>query len=187
MPSHAGIVGNELADSVARSASRLPFVVQCGVPREDLFAALARDHYSWFKHLWPYSASSTSRCRYFDGVSFKSPRPWFSGLSFPRSYNYLITRLRSAHVCTGTHFGRMGWDLKVGCDCGAELKSLSHLIQECPIFSERRPRFFRFLSERFPSRPPERVDLGDLVFPPDPEAVRELRRFLCSGDIIIQK
>ena len=108
VPSHAGIVGNELDDSVARSASRLPFVVQCGVPREDLFVALERDHQSWCKHLWPYSASSTSCDRYFDRVSFKSPRPRFSELSFPRSYISLITRLRFAHVCTGTHFGRMG-------------------------------------------------------------------------------
>ena len=88
-------------------------------------------------------------------------------------------------MCTESHFGRVGWDLKVGCDRGAELKSLSHLIQECPIFYERRPKFFRFLSERIPGRTPEQVDLGDLIFTPDPEVVRELGRFLCSGDIII--
>ena len=116
-------------------------------------------------------------------VSFKTPRPWFSGLNFPRGYISLITRLRSSHVCTGSHFGRMGWDLDVG--CGAALKSLSHLIRECPIFSERRPGFFRFLSERFPDRPPEQVDLDNLIFPLDPEAVGELGRFLCFADMII--
>ena len=35
-----------------------------------------------------------------------------------------------------------------------------------------------FLTERFPGRPPEKADLGDLIFEPDPEAVVELGRFL---------
>ena len=88
-------------------------------------------------------------------------------------------------MCTRSHFGRMGWDLEVGCDCGAELKNLSHFIQECPILSERRPRFFWFLFERFPGRPSEKVEFGDIVFSPDPEAVGKLGRFLCSGDMIV--
>ena len=146
---------------------------------------LERDHQSWCRRLWPFSSPSSSRNRYFDRVSFKTPRPWFSGLRFPRGYISLVTRLRSSHMCTGTHFGRMGWDLDVGCGCGAALRSLSHLVCDYPILSERRPRFFRFLSERFPGRPPERVNLDDLIFPPDPEAVGELGRFLCSADLII--
>ena len=79
----------------------------------------------------------------------------------------------------------MGWDIDVGCGCGAVLKSLAGLIGECPILSESRPRFFRFLAERFPGKPPEQVDLGDLIFDPDPEAVGELGRFLRSGDLVI--
>ena len=156
VPSHVGITGNEMADSVARSASSLPFIVHCGVPRKDLFLLLERDHQSWRRRLWTLLAPSSGHNRYFDRVSFKTARPWFSGLN-----------------------------LDVGCGCGAALKSLSHLIRECPIFSDRRPRFFRFLSERFPGRPPEQVDLGELIFPPDPEAVGELRRFFCSADMII--
>ena len=60
-----------------------------------------------------------------------------------------------------------------------------HLISECPILSEGRPRFFRFLAERFPGRLPERVDMGDLIFYLDPEAVGELGRFFRSGDLVI--
>ena len=125
---HAGIAGNEMAHCVARSASGLPFVVNCGVPGEDLNLLLERDHQSWCRRLWPFSAPSSSRNRYFDRVSFKTPRPWFSGLRFPRGYISLVTRLRSSHVCTGSHFGRMGWDLDVGCGSGTALKILSHLI-----------------------------------------------------------
>ena len=185
VPSHVGIAGNEMADSVARSASGLSFVVHCGVPREDLFQSLERDQQSWCRRLWPFLSPSSGHNPYFDRISFNTPRPWFTGFNFPRGYISLITRLRSFHVCTGSHYRRMGWDLDVGCGCGAALKSLSHLIRECPIFSDRRPRFFRFLSESFPGRPPEQVDLSDLIFPPDPEAVGELGRFFCSAGMTI--
>ena len=88
-------------------------------------------------------------------------------------------------MCTESHFARMGWDLEVGYGCGVVLKSLPHLIRESPIFSDRRPRFFRFFLQSFPGTPPEHVDLGDLVFPLNPEAVGELGRFLRSADMII--
>ena len=185
IPSHSGIVRNEQADYVARSASRLPFTVSCGIPLTDPFSALDQDFRTWCHTLWPYARSLSGRSDYFNRVTFKTPRQWFTGHRFPRGYISLVTRLRTAHIFTGTHFARMGWDMDVGCGCGAELKSLAHLTSECPILSEGRPRFFRFLAERFPGRPPEQVDLGDLIFAPNPEAVGELERFLQSGDLII--
>ena len=182
---HSGVSGNEQADCVAGITSRLPFTVHCGVPLTDLYSAMDRDFRYWCCSQWPYVRSASGRSEYFNRVTFKTPRPWFAGYRFPRGYISLITRLRSSHICTGSHFIRMGWDLDVGCSCGAELKSLAHLISECPILSEGRPRFFRFLAERFPGRPPEQTDLGDLIFEPDPEAVGELGRFLHFGDLVI--
>ena len=185
IPAHSGISGNEQADCVARMASRLPFTVHCGVPLTDLYSALDRDFRYWCCSHWPYARSAFGRSEYFNRVTFKTPRPWFAGFRFPRDYISLVTRLRSPHICTVSYFIRMGLDLDAGCSCGAELKSLAHLINECPILSEGRPRFFRFLAECFPGRPPEQTDLGDLIFEPDPEAVGELGRFLRSGDLVI--
>ena len=31
-----------------------------------------------------------------------------------------------------------GWDLERGCDCGAELKNLSHLFNDCPLLPQAR-------------------------------------------------
>ena len=41
--SHVGIPDNEIADSITRSASRLPMVVRCEVSRDHLFLAHRRD------------------------------------------------------------------------------------------------------------------------------------------------
>ena len=54
IPLHAGIRGNEMADSVAQSAYRLPFTVHCGVPREDLFSVFNLDFESWPYLFWPF-------------------------------------------------------------------------------------------------------------------------------------
>ena len=129
--------------------------------------------------------SPSGRSDNFIRVTYKTPRPWFMGVRFPRDYVSLVTRLRSSHICTGSHFIRMGWDLDVRCGCGAVLKSLVHLINEYSIFLEGRPRFFRFLAECFPGRPPAQTDLGDLIFDPDPKAVGELGGFLRSGNLVI--
>ena len=59
--------------------------------------------------------------------------------SKPPDHGLRVTCLRTAHICNGTHFTRMEWDMDVS---------------ECPILSEGRPRFFRFLAERFSGRPP---------------------------------
>ena len=140
--SHSGIEGNEQADYVPRSASWLPFVVYCGVPYENLFSVLKRDFKFWCSFLWPYVDSAVNLSRYFDRVSFKIPRPWFMDYKFSRGYISLIIRLGSAHECIGTQYRRMGWDLDVRCGCGAELKDLTHLVNEFMILSEARTRFF---------------------------------------------
>ena len=147
IPSHAGIVGNEQADYFARLASRLPFTVNCGIPLADLLSALRQDNRAWCRVFWPYAGTSPVRGDYyFNRISFETLRPWFTGHRFPRGYISLVTRLRTAHICTGSHFSRMGWDMDVGCGCGVELKSLAHLIGECLILSVGKPRFFRFLA-----------------------------------------
>ena len=183
--SHSGIEGNELAGSVARSALRFPFIVYCGVPRKDLLPTLETDFKFWCSILWPYVGSVDNSSRYLDRITFKTRGPWFTGYNFSRSYISVITRLRSTHVYTGTHLGRMEWDLNMGCGCVAGLKDLAHVINECPILSQNRPRFLRFLAERFPERLPEQTNLGNLIFAPDPGAVGELGIFLRSSDLII--
>ena len=45
--SHAGIVGNEQTDYLARLSSRLPFTVNCGIPLADLLSALGQDNRAW--------------------------------------------------------------------------------------------------------------------------------------------
>ena len=82
MPSHLGIRDNEVANSIARLVSRLPYIVHPGVPCDDLFAVSGRDFEAWCYFLRPYVGSVEGRGGYFDRVPFKSLRSWFQDLRF---------------------------------------------------------------------------------------------------------
>ena len=47
VPAHASILGNEVADSIARLASRLTFTMWCGVFREDIMRLQGYNFDSW--------------------------------------------------------------------------------------------------------------------------------------------
>ena len=93
-----------------------------------LISVLDRDFRYWCCSQWPYIRSSSGRSEYFNRITFNNPRPWFTGSRIARGYVSLVTRLRSSHICTGSHFIRMGWDLDAGCGCVAELKSLAQSV-----------------------------------------------------------
>ena len=41
IPAYSGVLGNQVAESIAGSASRLPFIVWCGISREDIMSLRA--------------------------------------------------------------------------------------------------------------------------------------------------
>ena len=185
IPAHSGIWGNETADSIARSAAGLPFSICPSLPTRDLLTDLRHDFRAWGSRLWPPLGHGGAGSAYFARVGFKSRRPWFRGIRYPRGFINLVTRLRTGHVCTGDHFARMGWNLDADCSCGEEMRSLDHLFLSCPLLSEGRPRLFGYLASRFPGRPPDKFDYRELVFNPDSSVVSELGRFFKLGNIIV--
>ncbi|XP_033231640.1 uncharacterized protein LOC117182647 [Belonocnema kinseyi] len=142
VPAHVGILGSERADEVARSASRLPLVVQRGIPMDDLHLVCQRDFRDWSLLCWPFEGTRDSRADYFLHANVKTPSPWFRDYWFPRRVINLITMLRSAQICTGEHFARMGWRVPVGCECDAEVRSLAHLLHRCPRLAWGRVAFY---------------------------------------------
>ena len=186
VPGHVRIVGNEVADKVARADGGLPYCIQYGLPYCDLLDPIGRDFEAWVGLLWPYVGTGGASCtRYFSRVTYKSDTPWFSRLSLPRRSICLLTRLRTGHVCTGDHFLRMGWDLEVGFSCGAPLRDLSHILHDCPQLEESRPGYYAFLSGRFPDRRPEGIPIEDLVFDPGPGVVEALAGHLGRCDRVL--
>ena len=108
---HVGIVGNEVADGVARAAGGLSYCIQYGLPYCDLLDPIGRDFEAWVGLLWPYVGTGGASCsRYFSRVSYKSDRPWFSRLSLPRRSICLVSSRSARLPPTG---GVQAWLLRV--------------------------------------------------------------------------
>ena len=57
IPAHSSILGNEIADRIARTAAGLPFAICFGLPCKDLLNDMWRDFLAWICILWPYQGS----------------------------------------------------------------------------------------------------------------------------------
>lgn len=79
----------------------------------------------------------------------------------------------------------MGWTLPVDCECGAELKSLDHLLKDCPRLSPGRPQFFSYLVSKITNFNLKNFNLDNLIFDPDISTVIEIGKFFIKGNTII--
>lgn len=178
IPSHKGLMGNDIADRTAKMAARTAFKKRFGLPRPDLlrhFDSLSRDE---ARDLWPFFGKHPKGLRYFSRVFFETRRPWFAGSRASRTAINFITRLRTGHVVCLDHFSRLGWRIDLTCPCGEEDRTLKHLFNECPVLSPNRPEFFGFLVHRMGIEDPEDLDPLDVVLSPTDEMVEAFGRFI---------
>lgn len=100
---------------------------------------------------------------YVQKIGFETLRPWFKGYDQTRRVINLITRLRSGHICVGSHFARKGWDLSPSCKCG---KGIS-------------------IEERLKNRVIDYNAWQDLIFLSDQESVSEIVAFFDIENLIV--
>lgn len=174
---HLGIPGNDRADRVSELAHRLTFGNFVCSPMCDLLPVIKMDFLFWLAKLWPYLDDRRTNNKHFEMTNYKSNRPWVNGFDVPRRFINLCNRLRSSHVCTGEHFGRMGWR--------GGFKDLNHLLSNCSLLSPGRPEFFSFMFYRFQNFNPDSVDLDGILFNPDRKSVVELGKFCYAFNMII--
>lgn len=72
-----------------------------------------------------------------------------------------------------------------GCGCGAERRTLPHILHDCPRLASYRPKFYNYLNRKFPDINPREVSIVDLIFNPNSELVRELGGFVCRDKQIV--
>lgn len=185
IPAHSKIKGNIKVDKIAKTAASLNIGLTIQPLQEDIKKLLFQDYRASLKQEWPYFNTSRTSQKYFEYVDSKTERPWFCGYDAPRDYINLITRLRTGHICTGSHFRKMGWNIPPQCKCGHELSSLKHYIQECELFNEGRLEFLSFLQKILGRSAYLLENLKCLVFFPNLEIITEIGKFLTRRGIII--
>ena len=178
IPGHTGILGNETADSLAKTA------VESGSPDEyslypqDL-VALAKTHLfrDWHAQ-WSDPASRTGR--YYAAIQkVIPPKPWFfKHRLLNKKCTSIICRLRLGHACTPPFLKKIRVRDNSLCECGIDIEenTLQHIFYDCP---RNRSSFNDFLPSEFPRSSSVVSLLSNLSAP----VVNSLSLFINSNNI----
>lgn len=133
IPSHMGIHGNEVADSLAKSTSNLICPSRILLPHSD-FTPFIRQH---IKHLWSSHWSNLPAefaAGYKHIVTIIPYKTWFNNLHLSRSTIVHFNLLRSGHSLLPAHAFKL--DLNDSPLCTLHLTEspcdLSHILFDCP-------------------------------------------------------
>ena len=120
IPAHIGIAGNEVADLLAKSGSRLPQPASCISYEEAKTLLKNKDLHSWQSRNDGYNLKK-------DGIH-----------SLSRKAQTTVFRLRTGHCNLNKHKKKMGLTETAQCQCGAAEQTPEHILQTCPHFEEAR-------------------------------------------------
>lgn len=180
IPAHVGIVGNELADATAKTATVLaPETLQ--ISRTDLKAlikkAVTTDNIRAIQE-----DGKLKGIQYFNRIYTHSSKPWFEGHSLSRKELVFISRCRSGHVALNESLIKINLAQTAECECGHGPQNLNHVIWSCPKFNVQREDLLRKLLgiKQFPP-----YDILSYLQAPNVPVMLMIHRFVCDCDLKI--
>ena len=136
IPGHAGIVGNELADSEAKASIGQSVVRTQEVPVSDVKAHIRRKVYEKWKQEWRETTVAE--------VKLKEVVPEIRGtpiaLGLSRSETVKLTRLRIGHTRLTHSYHLIREDVPMCVECEV-VYSIRHVLLECGNFALERLAF----------------------------------------------
>ncbi|XP_071579351.1 uncharacterized protein [Temnothorax nylanderi] len=148
IPAHIGIVGNEMADKLAKEATEEEEDETIEVPLLDFRQEFRRE-------IWNKTQDSLIKDAKYKGIYYfknfynrKRKKPWFHKMNEERYFITLINRLRSNHFNVNESLARKGYIEDARCECGNECESIDHIIWRCNKYDEERERLDRELRAR---------------------------------------
>ena len=130
IPSHRGIVGNELADTGARSAHGLTHITESPICKREKARLLTRKQISEWQEYWYDKVESTNKGKHLklikENISFW---PWAS--HSVRTIETALAKLRIGHVGLNSHIARFEMRDSDLCSCGS-VETVEHFFLSCP-------------------------------------------------------
>ncbi|XP_070521988.1 uncharacterized protein [Cardiocondyla obscurior] len=133
VPSHVGIHGNEMADSLASNSYKHGSVPSFLIPYPDL-TAKAKLEASNRSEIFFSDAALEKGSTFFSLYHNTSPKPWFHNLPLNRSMVVIINRLRSGHYNLNQSLFRIKLATSDRCSCDLAPQNIDHIIFDCPVF-----------------------------------------------------
>ena len=142
IPSHCGILGNEIVDEIANKATH-----------KDQICI----DYCWFSDIIPsFKIEQKDEMEkyivdYHKGLKYVNLnkkfvlKPWFSHVRWNREIICLINRLKSYHNFTKHHLFNKNIIPEDTCECAEDVESHEHLLWNCKKYQESRKNLIEFI------------------------------------------
>lgn len=145
IPAHRGILGNEKADDLAKSASNHGRHLKYSIPYTDLYQLAAESAYKRSTQAW-FKASWSKGTHYFQHYYKESRQPWFIKLKAQRRDIVTISRIRSNHYGLASSLFRKNLLEYDEClFCGETEEDINHVMWSCPKYQVQRDELERCL------------------------------------------
>lgn len=134
IPSHVGIVGNELADRAARRAADAPCTRRLPLPARDFYPAISTFMQNKWQQLWNEANTKLNTIK-------PKLTPWPSSFRKSRRDEVTLCRLRIGHTLATHKYLLCGENRPMCPRCGHAL-SVRHILCDCPGLETERARHF---------------------------------------------
>jgi len=181
IPSHKGIRGNEIADSLAKKATLQGYKPNFKVPFSDLFAEVKESLNNQFISYLNDAAQTKGVLHASLYQNLNSKLPWYHDKPFNRKEIVLVNRLRSNHYNLNYSLYRKNIVPSAVCQCGDPRQDINHIFY-CPNTVMKSQRLRAHLRENYPNHA---IDIFPILKDPDPKLIRLLLSYLQSNDILI--
>ena len=130
VPSHSGIIGNEMADKQALMGREEGESISNKLHYTDLIIKVNRTLWDNWKNIY-CRESRRKGIQYFSIQAEPRKKPWFQKINYTRRKSItVINRIRSAHCLTPAHLYKIKINDNPYCQCG-ETGDLNHIILGC--------------------------------------------------------
>jgi len=182
VPSHKGIRGNEIADSLAKKAVFQGHKPNFKIPSLDLYAEVKESISKLFITYLNESSQSKGMLHASLYQSSNAKLPWYHDKPLNRKEIVLINRIRSNHYNLNYSLHRKNLVPSAACQCGDPRQDINHIIFYCPNTVTKSRRLRAYLRENFPNH---YIDIFPILKDPDPKLIRLLLSYLLSNNITI--
>lgn len=179
IPSHCGIKGNEIADTLAKEA------ITCGdvFPFKNYTCDLVNLSQDFLHSSWQssWTESSQSKGKSYSTIQPTIPsKPWFFKIHFAKRVTTCLIRMRLGHVSTPAHLFKFKIVDNPACDCGAEVCDVNHIFFSCSL-NDCSSFYLNLISLRIPFP----TSIMCLLSMNSPNVYSLLSLFILSNDVHI--
>ena len=176
IPSHKGIVGNEKADLLAKSACTKGRSLQIRLPFSDFMEEIKLTNFKRSEKILKERGKMKGK-NYFTKYYKSTKKPWFYQSTYPRYHIVTINRLRANHYNLSESLCRKRIVPSPRCECGCPKEDIEHVIVNCPRFNHER----QTLIKRFKNKNKEseiKINIEEILKQPNGTKAKFITDFL---------